>query len=152
MIPYEMPPQAGIVGVGGTPLCLAFPFPSRAFINKIVVVQTGGTPVNFTVTLYNHEDICQGQSVSESQGPYRGKAPPEVFEVMPPTASDAAGIFRYFSDLKTGGFGLTFFSQDGLNNEQTKRLGNPRKLYMKIEPQGSSPVEFSVGIGAAIYQ
>lgn len=139
-IPYEPKPIGGIQVGGGSSVCVPVDFPSRSIISKIICIQNNGTPVAFTIDIFNSENACQGLSESDSEGSDTGGLPPDLYRVTPTLNSQSAGRFLYFTD-KDGGVGYEFFSQDH------SRLGNKRKLFVKISPEGSGPKEFTLALG-----
>lgn len=150
MVPYEMPPQGGLIAPGGQDTCFTLDFPSRAVISKIIIKQLSGAPVDFTATLYNKQHACDGSAGSDSLGETRGVVPSELYKVTPDLGSDSAGYLEYFSDTSSGGHGFVFFNQD--NDPNDRRLGNPRKIYLKLSPQGSGDKEFAIALAGEIHQ
>lgn len=144
-VPYEIKPQGGLVAPGGQSSCFELRHPSRAAINKIIVRQTSGLAVNFTVALFNHEAACQGESDSDSDttppSPATGPLPADLYRVTPDLNSNSVGALTYFSNQDTGGGGFGFV---GLDDD---RLGKSRKLYVKITPQGTGAKTFAIAIG-----
>jgi hypothetical protein len=147
-----MPPQGGLVVDGGASQCFTFQFPSRVIISKIVVIQTGGVVGDFTAALFNHIDACEGHPLSESDTftePSMGVLDPDVYRVTP-DIQGTAGRLVYFSDAGSGGHGYVFYSQETLKESQLKRIGNVRRIHLRITPGGSGPKTFCAAIGGLI--
>mgnify|MGYP005850109015 CR=1 FL=1 len=139
-IPYEPKPIGGLQVAGGASGYWAFEIPSRCLIYKLIVDQTAGNQDAFIVELYSSENAVQGQSESDSVGNEKGDLPARLFKVGP-AMSGNGGYMEYFTDRDGNGFGLPFFSHD------KHRLGNSRKIWLKISPQGSGQKEFAASIG-----
>lgn len=149
-IPYECTPQGGFVVNAGATETFTIDFPSRSVISKIIVIQTDGTPANFSVVLFNNAIAAGGTDQSESVGDYQGDLPPDLYRVTP-TLSATAGKLLYFSETSNGGHGFVFFNQD--KDTMANRLGNPHKLYLQITVPGSSgDATFAVTIAGEIFK
>lgn len=140
-VPYEPKPIGGLTVIGGSSGYWAFDLPSRCLIHKIIVDQTAGAQDAFTVELYASENAVQGLSESDSLGAQKGDLPARLYKVGP-TMNGSSGYMEYFTDTHGNGFGLPFFSHD------KHRLGNSRKIWLKITAQGSGSKEFAASIGA----
>lgn len=153
LVPYEMPPASGLVVNGGETSCFELHFPSRAWINKIVIEQYEGDLEDFVATLFNHENACQGNSGSDSVGTEQGPAPARLYKVTPGLASNAPGYLEYFSETSaSGGHGFVFCSQDKVSNRPMEaRLGQPRVIYLQIKPEGSGEKKFAVVLGGEVW-
>lgn len=148
-VPYEIKPQGGLPVTGGSSGCFELRHPSRAHISKIIVKQTSGVQVAFTVALFNHESTCQGESESDSDvtppSTDTGPLPADLYRVTPDLNSNSAGTLIYFSNQDTGGGGFPFIGQD------VDALGKGRKIYVRITPQGTGAKEFAVAIGGEAF-
>jgi len=144
MLPYTMQPQV-IEATGGQSQCFEFDFPSRVFIRTIIIQQISGVFENFTAALFNHEGTCEGLSESDSEGPVTGGIPPDNYRVTPDLVG-TTGSYQFFSESLNGGNGYDFFNLDGAN-QRGSRLGNARKLYLRLTPSGSGPKRYAVTIG-----
>lgn len=150
--PYEIEPNGGLVCPGGVATCHAIRHPSRANISKIVVKQTAGTLAMFDIAIFNHESVCAGDSLSDSDdsppGTAKGPTPADCYRVTPDITSDAPGTLMYFSnqDGRAGGS----FPFVGMTPD---RLGKSRILYIRITPTGADPAnEFAVALGGEAYE
>lgn len=139
-VPYEPKPIGGLQVAGGSSGHWAFDIPSRCLIHKIIVDQVSGNQDAFTVELYSSENAVQGQSESDSVGDQTGELPARLYKVGP-TMNGGSGYMEYFTDRDGNGFGLPFFSHD------KHRLGNSRKIWLKITPAGTGTKEFAAAIG-----
>ena len=144
-VPYEMPPAVGLQATGGEPVCFALDFASRAMISKIICLQTGGTAASFTLALFNSAQACEGTAQSESIEQGAGLVPADLHRVTPDLSSDTPGSLMYFSDKSPGGHAFTFVGMDA------DRLGKSRKVYVRLTPQGSGPMEFAIAIGGEAF-
>lgn len=142
-VPYEIPPQI-VSTPNATPVVFDFDWPDRSVISKIIVVQLDGTMEQFTVALYNHSQVQDGEQVSDSVGPDVGRIPDDCFRVSPDIQANSSGKLMYFSDQATGGYGFVFFGQKSLTGRQGQR---ERKVYLKISPVGAAAKRFAVVIG-----
>lgn len=147
-VPYEMPPMGGLKVQGGSGGCFALPFPSRAIISKIVIIQTQGAIVSFTAALFNSEQACGGVPMSDSIPPDTGSLPDDLYRVTP-DLSGTTGKLIYFSDAATGGHGFSFVNQE--KSGPKAHLGNMRQVYLRLNPQGSGEMEFAVCLGGEIF-
>lgn len=143
MLPYTMQPQV-IEATGGVTSCHEFDFPSRTFIRTIIIQQVSGGLEAFTAALFNHEGVCEGASESDSEGLVTGPIPPDNYRVTPDLVG-AAGQLHYFAEQQ-GGSGYDFFSLDGAN-QRGSRLGNARKIYLRITPAGSGLKRYAITLG-----
>jgi hypothetical protein len=138
---YEISPLE--IGAAGAPVVLAIPFPSRVTIQKLIVIQVGGTPENFTVELFNHAPAAGGTDFSSPAPPLAGGnavVPEEIYRVCAPLTSDAPG------KLSKIGVSFSFFShQDQADGPLTV---NRRVLYMRITPSTGQAKTFVVMIGS----
>jgi len=139
-VPYEPKPIGGLRVSGGASGFWAFEIPSRCLIHKLIVNQVSGNQDAFDVELYSAENAVQGQSESDSVGNEKGDLPPGLFKVTT-TFEGTGGKMEYFADAGGGGFGYPFFSHD------RSRLGNSRKVWLKISPRGSGQKEFAAALG-----
>lgn len=137
VIPYEPQPLGGLTVPAGESRYWDVDMPSRSRVYKIVVQQTGGQAAPFLVQLFNSENAVEGRSESDSLGDQTGPLPPSLYQVTPPLQG-ADGYFAYLSD--DGGY--PFFSQE------KHRLGNRRKLWVKITNGGADEAEFALALGA----
>jgi hypothetical protein len=158
VIPYEIAPLAGIKANGGVSTCIPIPFPSRSIITKLIIVQTDGTPVNFTAALFNSDTACLSESESAS-GPDGGGdvdlLPPDLYRVTPDMTgtsgklvfmAGAVGSTIFATGTVISGIGFPFFNQDEPNPSS---LGNARVIYLRLTPSGSATNnEFAVVLGA----
>lgn len=148
-VPYETV-QAGLAMSNGvTSQCFALDFPSRSIITKLLVEGVEGAIGDFTVALYNNPVACANKMDSESDGSAVGHLPPDLFRVTPDIAAVSSKV-AYHADKSTGGAGYVFFSQD--SDPVAKRLGNPRKLYLKITGDGVGAKKFAVAVAGLIFK
>jgi hypothetical protein len=136
--------MSGIEIQGGDARVVAVDFPSRTSVSKIIVVQYDGVLADLTVALYNHVSVLEGTEMSDTVGSETGPIPPDCYRVTP-DLHGSNGKLIYFSDTATGGYGFIFYSQD--RQPPGRQLGNVRKLYVKIAPQGSGAKKFALCIG-----
>lgn len=150
-VPYECAPQAGFTVTPGETGVFTIDFPSRSVISKIVIVQTAGTPNNFTATLFNNLVAAGGTNQADSVGPFSGVLPPELYMVTPALTASSGSVV-YFSETANGGHGFVFFNQD--KDTMPNRLGNPHRLYLKIETNGGGGDDcvFAVSIAGEIFK
>lgn len=151
-VPYEIRPTAGFKAKGGQTTCFPIDFPSRAYLNRLAIVQVDGLPpVAFTAALYNAESACRGQNQSDSLsvGGPADILPPDLYRVTPDLVGTAGKLF-YFSETQSGGHGFVFFNQDPASAPAAK-LGNPRKIYLAITPAGAADNEFAVALGGSVF-
>lgn len=141
-VPYEIKPMSNIP-LAGTPIVIEIDYPNRCVVSKIVVVQTSGTAENFSVGIYNHPQVMDGDVSSDTDGPDIGPIPDDCYRVTPElTATN--GKLLYFSDQATGGYGYTVFSQ----KQETNRQGQgSRKIYLKITPASSGDKRIAICVG-----
>lgn len=140
-VPYEVVPD--IVEVNG-PTVVAIQWPHRSVISKILVTQLEGVGEAFTVALYNHSQVDDGQQVSDSLGSVVGKLPNDMFRVTPDLVA-TGGKLLYFSEQATGGYGYVFFGQAAKTGG---RQGDKNPvLYLKITPVGVGTRRFAYCVG-----
>jgi len=115
--------DAALFVPAGGGLCFAIDFPHAADITKLVVKQQDGTPVGFTVNLYNRQ-VCalQPGSASSSAEPSPidddlAKVIPEQYQPVPGTA-----MSLFHAD------GYTFKNMEGTFTVPIK------KIYLEIIP------------------
>lgn len=154
MVPYEMPPQGGLIVPSSGLGCFKLKFPSRCWIVKIVVTQTDGPAADFTAALFNKENVCSGQEGSDSDRftePSIGILPDDVYRVTN-DLSGTAGKLVYFTE-QTGGYGYVFCSQDTDKNVfHGARIGQNREIYLRIvAPPGVSRT-YAIGMACIIWQ
>lgn len=155
-IPYEIEPLANIQVEGSTAIVVPVKFPSRSYIDKILVEQTDGELANFTVELFNHpvaeEGGNDGLSVSGSQPGFLGNIPEACFFVGSRTSA-SPGRLRYLAE-EVGGRGYAFFSQvrnrGQVGTPSGRNVGNDRTLYVRITVQGNGPKTFAMVIGGEV--
>ena len=139
-VPYEPKPIGGLTVNGGGSGYWAWDIPSRCIIHRLVVEQTDGVIVDFDVELYSVEEAAAGQGQSDSAGSDRGELPPSMYKVGY-THNGIAGYMEYNSDKQGNGYGIPFFSQE------KGRLGNLRRIYLVIKPQGTGQKKFAAALG-----
>lgn len=139
-VPYEIAPK--IDEVNGVTV-FEIPWPHRSVISKLLVTQLDGAGENFTVALYNHEQVDTGSPVSDSETPVVGKLPDDMFRVTPDLVA-SAGKLLYFSEQATGGYGYVFYGQKALDGRQGQREG---RLFLKITPVGAGARRFAYCVG-----
>jgi hypothetical protein len=120
--------------------CWEIGFPPEAHIKRLLIQQTGGTLVNFKVTVYNSIKGCGEPSSSigdvDGSGPLKCVSSPEMYVVFE-EQSGTAGTLLKISDS----VGRSFRNQDGTYT-------NPvRKIYIQITPEGSGDSTWDVLIG-----
>jgi hypothetical protein len=154
-IPYEIEPLVGIQIEGSTSRVVSVSFPSRSYIDKILVEQTDGDLASFTVDLFNHPVVSEDdglQSVSGSQPGFVGNIPEACF-LVGSRSSASAGRLRYLAE-EVGGRGYPFFSQvrnrGAAGSPSGRDIGNTRRLYVRITVQGNGPKTFAMVIGAEV--
>lgn len=146
--PYEMAPMGGLVAVGGQANCFEIPYPSRSLISKIVCVQTAGDINGFTLALFNSAVACEDVAQSDVVGDDRGILPDDLYRVTPDLTTVDDKVV-YFSDESTGGAGFVFFNQERASSPA--RIGNARRLYVRITPGGSGSKTFALALGGQAY-
>jgi len=133
MVPYEPKPLANLTVNGGGRGVFPLELPSRSLLYRLCVVQTSGASDSFAVSLFNAEPAANDLTQP-------GPLPPLLFRATPRWTSTAGSVV-FYSDQHGQGFGFPLFSHDG------SRLGNLRRFWLVIEPQGSGPKEFSAAVG-----
>ena len=116
------------------------PNPCEMTITKLVIAQTGGTPVAFTATIFNSKTVLAGSQSSGGDDPAGAYSPdPRLFRLCEPLPSDAPGYLeRYYHE----GNGLNFSNMDGGSSNKE------RKLYLEIvAPGGTADATWDVAIG-----
>ena len=146
-VPYETKPHSGLLVRGGETAVFAIEFPSRSWINKIVVQQYDGVLENFVVELFNHGSVMtsHGKSQSDSIGPERGIVPQACYLIGPPLASSSPGTLALFISTTAGGPGLGFFSQDDFEPGREGVRGH--KIYVRITVGGTGDKHFCLVLG-----
>lgn len=137
MTGYECPPQGGLQVDGGSSNCFALPFPTRVALTRLVIRQTAGAPVAFTVDLFNHASVCSGDSTSDGDAPFTGPLHEDMYRVHPQLSSDTPGALAKFFDPQP-----LFFNQDPLTT-----TGQNRRIYIRINAQGTGAKEFALVLG-----
>ncbi len=144
-VPFEIAPIANEPFTGGVARVLRIKMPSRAFISKIVVKQTDGALVAFTVDLFNNRAVFDAIPVSDSENtinPAVGRIPEDCFRVCP-TLNGVGGSLVHFSEDATGGHGYSFVCTD-VDPRNFKSQGF---IYARITPAGSGAQRFAIAIG-----
>ena len=141
-VPYETKPIAGIAITGSSARTIMVPFPSRAYINKVIVKQTAGGADGFKLELFNHKDaLGEGSpSVDEDGNPI----PLDCYRICNLISVGNQTLYAYFSEETNGGTGMLFVCQDV---EPTRRGQRMRNLYIRITPNGSGAKTFAVCVG-----
>lgn len=140
---YEITPLVDVRIAGPGPQVIPIPFISRAYINKIIVVQTDGVFGAFTVELFNRPEIAGdlGQT-SESAGPDRvGIIPEDLFRVTPPLVASSGGKLLHFSEDANGGRGYAFVGPPIRNDFKSQAI-----LYMRITPAAAGNNQYAIAI------
>ena len=135
--PYEVH-ELGINVTGGQTVCVPVPFPSRTFVGKLVVCQTGGVGGAFVVECLNRSLACEGLSVANDEGEGPGPAPIDLYRVMPKLTNVPPA---HHVEAFATGLGWPFFNMDG-----DVGMGNPRVIYIQISPPGTGLKEFAIAI------
>jgi hypothetical protein len=149
-VPYEMPPQSGLVAPPGT-TCFRLPFASRAILSRMVIKQIGGPTANFTAALYSNASACAGRPESESLGDSGGDLPPDLYRVTPDLAG-TGGLLLYFSETQTGGHGFLFHNMDASPIPTRPANGRiERYIYLAITHAAVSDCTFAVAIGGTSF-
>lgn len=132
--PYETKPEGGLLCPNGAETCFAIDFPSRVTITKIFIIQTGGTADDFTVNVFNSEDACDDNSLTDADGDALDN---QLFRVC----AELEGVQGGNGGAQGGGGSgmgelahffeppVEFYSQD-----PPHRLGQNRKIYVRIAP------------------
>lgn len=114
-------------------------FPCEAFIQKIIVKQTGGEPADFSLEVYNHAAAArQGSQSSGGDEPTDDYvADPELYKVFDTQHGQAGALLKI-----TDEYGRAFRNQDGTYTAPV------RKIYLVISiPVGSGDATWDVAIG-----
>lgn len=140
--PYETV-FGGCRGAKGTRIITPIPFPSRVFIQKLIVRQTSGPDgADFQVDLFNSAQSQLHESLSDDgAGAGGGDVSPEELYKVIPSQYGSAGKLEYWPEE-----GHPFVNMDG--NITT---GNPRMIYLGItvtSGDDGAEYEFACSIGA----
>jgi hypothetical protein len=139
---YECPEQVNLVVPGGQSVTFAIPYPTRVRLTRLSVIQTAGTPGNFTVDLYN-------QAVPNS--PSAGGVD-EMWRVAPTQSESSAGVMAVrFADVD-----VYFQNTDPDVFLQVRSQNTPslistqahRKIYARITNQGGGSCTYSLVLGS----
>lgn len=144
-VPYATPPEAGLAASSGS-TCFPIRFASRAYITRILIKQTSGSPGAFTVALYSNSGACGGHPQSESEGPVGGVIPTDLYRVTP-DLSGTAGALLYFSELSNGGSGFPFINQDPPDG---RPFAN-KTVYVNITHSLGAGIKFAISIAGEVF-
>lgn len=114
-------------------------FPCEAFIQKIIVKQTGGTPSDFSLEVYNLALAARQGSQSSGGADPEGEyvADPELYKVFDTQHGQAGELLKI-----TDEYGRAFRNQDGTYTAPV------RKIYLVISvPAGAGDATWDVSIG-----
>lgn len=128
----------------GVATCWEIGFPPEAQIKRLLLKQTGGSLVNFTVEVFNSRRACQPYSSSAGDpdgptGPELCIADPNMYRVFPVTAGTAGTLLEISDSV-----GRAFRNQDGTYTLPV------RKIYVQITPEGSGDATWDIVIGGDI--
>lgn len=147
-VPYETV-EVGIEVNGGDTVVVPLRYPARGLVSKIIIQQTDGDQSQFTVELFNHQDLLEGTETSASDsGPQTegggGPVPWRLRRVCPPINSDTPGLLEYFTQTRIGSDGFPFVNQDPDTNRQGRKNG---RLYVRIQTEGTDMKTFALAVG-----
>ncbi|MEM4406680.1 MAG: hypothetical protein QXS68_06510 [Candidatus Methanomethylicaceae archaeon] len=104
------------------------PFPEEALLRKLVIRQTSGTPVSFTVRLYNHESTITTTGLSEYQ----------VTDLL--NSTSPGELIHFF-----GAAAPSFNNMDGSGPSTRKQA-----IYLEIQPSGSGAKQWKVALAGTV--
>lgn len=116
--------------------------PPRGWLSKLIVCQTAGTPVDFTVDIYN-KDVSPADSLSSGSSLSSEADDCDLFlhQVLPQQSAVAGARVELFGSDN-------WFIYENLDNGRTNR---EYKLYMRLSTVGGvGPAEFGVAIATSI--
>jgi hypothetical protein len=109
-------------------------------IKRLLLKQTGGTLVNFKVTVFNSVKACGDPSSSigdpDGAGPEKCISSPEMYVVFEEQAGTAGEMLKISDSV-----GRSFRNQDGTYTMPV------RKIYVQITPEGSGASTWDLVIG-----
>ncbi len=148
MTPYEAKMRGGLAVNGGDDICVELDFPGRGVISHVIVKQTAGDPVDFTVAIFRAERPCSGASAESDSDSDAGDTPPgegplhdDLYRASPDLLSDTPGSLMYFAD----GFGFVY------KCAQENFAGPERRVWLRISPGGSGAKMFCATLGGYTY-
>ena len=129
--------------VGGQPNVLELGCPREGAIDKIVVVQTGGTAVAFTYDVYSRraaaDTFGSGSSADNSDTPAdEGMALTSLYRVNGTTVTAASGQPGTFEPTAP----VKYRNADAGNGMTRAR----QRIYLVLTPEGSGDMSFDVCI------
>lgn len=106
-----------VIPLGEESGCFAIEFKSIGYLCKVVVIQNSGTPVDFTVDVFN-KDVCGNSSSSN------GGCNEELARILPQLSATAGNAAVEFS---IGGYAFR-------NMDLNQQSGLTRQIYVRITP------------------
>lgn len=126
---YDVDIPSGDVGY------VTMPFPASAMIKKLVVVQTAGSDVAFSVEVFNSSEVLPAsESVSASLSAAE-EALHRVMDKLEAAAGEAIEVYN------PNGYCYRNMSPD------SSPSNNVREIYLRITPVSAGNTTFSIVIG-----
>lgn len=133
MRPYEKT-VTGLTVEGGSVACFAINYPTRCYLEQIIVTQTDGTPVGFDVDLLSRDGLCPGGgSDSDSDPDTEDGLPWELYKVTETLQGAAGQLYHQFDPAVLY-----------INRDPTDHPTPIYRIYLRLAPEGTGDKTFAV--------